>query len=301
VVVLPRPDLTITKTHIGNFTPGQVGATYTITVSNIGGGATVGTVTVVDTLPAGLTATNITGTGWACTLNTLTCTRADVLNAGASYPAITLTVNVAANVGGTVTNSVTVSGGGELNTANDTASDPTHTGLAALQITTQGSNLTVVAGSTVSTDLTVDAASGSGTITLTCSGLPKGASCSFNPSSESQVTATVTMTISTTLSASLQPWGNNKSIPVYAVLLPFLGLAGLTFRGKKGKAARLRPALLLGGLVMLLSLVSCGGGGNLRSNGTPAGTFPFSVTASSATASASTTMNLTVISPSPQH
>jgi hypothetical protein len=260
----------------------------------------VGTVTVVDTLPAGLTATNIAGTGWACVLNTLTCTRADVLNAGASYPAITLTVNVAANVGGTVTNTATVSGGGELNTANDTASDPTHTGLGALQITPQGGNLTVVAGSTVSTDLTVDAASGSGTITFSCSGLPKGATCSFNPSSESQITATVTMTISTSVgSASLQPLGN-RTTPIYAVLLPFLGMAGLSLRGKRGKAARLRLALLLGGLVMLLSLASCGGG-NIRSNGTPAGTFPFSVTANSASASASATLNLTVVSPAPQH
>ncbi len=302
VVVLARPDLTITKTHVGNFTPGQVGATYTITVSNVGGGATVGTVTVVDTLPAGLTATAISGTGWACTLNILTCTRADVLNAGASYPAITLTVNVAANVGGTVTNTATVSGGGELNTANDSASDPTHAGLGALQITGQGSSLTVVAGSSTSMDFTVDAASGSGLISFACSGLPVGATCSFNPASENQVTATVTMTIATTLgSASLQPL-DNRTTPIYAVLLPLLGLAGLGLRGKKGKSARLRLALLLGGLVMLLSLVSCGGsGGGFRKNGTPAGTFPFTVTASSASASASTTLNLTVLSPAPQH
>ena len=33
------PDLTITKTHTGNFTQGQTGATYTITVSNSGGAA----------------------------------------------------------------------------------------------------------------------------------------------------------------------------------------------------------------------------------------------------------------------
>jgi len=301
VVVLPRPDLTITKTHAGNFTPGQVGATYTITVSNVGAGATVGTVTVVDTLPAGLTATNIAGTGWACTLGTLTCTRADVLNAGASYPAITLTVNVASNVGGTVTNTVTVSGGGELNTANDTASDPTHTGSAALQITANGNNLTVVAGSSTSLDFTVDAASGLGTITFSCSGLPVGATCSFNPASESQVTATVTMTVSTTAgSAAFQPLGNHGNTPFYAVLLPFLGLAGLTLRGKKGKATRLRLAMLLAGLMMLFSLVSCGGRGSVQ-NGTPAGTFPFSVTASSATTSASATMNLTVLSAGPQH
>ena len=34
----PGPDLTIAKTHIGNFTQSQIGATYTITVSNVGPG-----------------------------------------------------------------------------------------------------------------------------------------------------------------------------------------------------------------------------------------------------------------------
>ena len=32
------PDLTISKSHSGNFTQGQIGATYTITVSNGGTG-----------------------------------------------------------------------------------------------------------------------------------------------------------------------------------------------------------------------------------------------------------------------
>ena len=45
------PDLTITKTHTGNFSRNQTGATYTITVSNVGFGPTSGTVTVTDTLP----------------------------------------------------------------------------------------------------------------------------------------------------------------------------------------------------------------------------------------------------------
>ena len=118
-------DLTITKTHGGNFAQGQIGATYTITVANAGPGPTTGTVTVVDALPASLTATGLSGAGWTCTLATLTCTRSDVLANGASYPALTLTVNVAANAPASVTNTATVSGGGELNTANDTATDPT--------------------------------------------------------------------------------------------------------------------------------------------------------------------------------
>ncbi|MFO1306489.1 MAG: DUF11 domain-containing protein [Burkholderiales bacterium] len=126
ITVPPPPDLTIVKTHVGNFAQGQVGATYTITVSNAGGGPTDGSgVTVTDTLPAGLTATAMTGTGWTCVLGTLTCTRSDVLAAGGSYPAITLTVNVAANAPALVTNTVTVSGGGDTNAANNTATNPT--------------------------------------------------------------------------------------------------------------------------------------------------------------------------------
>src|SRR5579871_2223046 len=89
------PDLIITKSHVGNFTQGDTGDNYILSVSNIGPGPTVGMVTATDTLPAGLTATAIGGTGWSCTLATLSCTRSDVLASGASYPVITVTVNVA--------------------------------------------------------------------------------------------------------------------------------------------------------------------------------------------------------------
>lgn len=119
------PDLTLTKTHSGNFTQGQTGAIYSITVSNSGNGPTSGTVTVTDTLPSGLTATAMSGTGWSCTLGTATCTRSDALAASSSYPVITLTVNVAGNATASLTNTAVVSGGGESNTTNDTASDST--------------------------------------------------------------------------------------------------------------------------------------------------------------------------------
>ncbi len=115
------PTLTITKSHTGNFSRGQIGATYTITVGNLGALATTGTVTVTDTLPAGLTATAIAGTGWTCTLGTLSCQRSNALAGDSSYPAIMLTVNVAINALPSVTNSATASGGGDPNphTAND--------------------------------------------------------------------------------------------------------------------------------------------------------------------------------------
>jgi uncharacterized repeat protein (TIGR01451 family) len=128
IVPPPVPDLTITKSHVGprngNFFQGETGATYTITVSNIGSLATSGTVSVVDTPPAGqLTATAISGTGWTCALATLTCTRSDALAVNASYPSITLTVNVAIDAPPTLTNTATVSGGGETNTLNDVVGD----------------------------------------------------------------------------------------------------------------------------------------------------------------------------------
>ena len=117
-------DLTVSKSHAGNFFQGQLGAIYNVVVTNAGNISTSGTSTLVDTLPAGLTATAIAGAGWTCTLATLTCTSAAVVAAGASFPAITVTVNVAPNAPATLTNLVTVSGGGEVNTTNNTASDP---------------------------------------------------------------------------------------------------------------------------------------------------------------------------------
>src|SRR4029077_7135596 len=65
--------------------------------------------------------------GWtvATSGQTITATRADVLGASSSYPPLIVTVSVANNAPGSVTNTATVAGGGELNSANDSASDPT--------------------------------------------------------------------------------------------------------------------------------------------------------------------------------
>lgn len=118
-------DLAILKSHTGGFAQGDTGRTYTIVVTNVGSLATTGTVSVVDVLPSGLTATAMTGPGWSTTLGTLTATRADTLATNAAYPAITLTVNVASNAPPSVTNTVAVATGGDTNTVNNTASDVT--------------------------------------------------------------------------------------------------------------------------------------------------------------------------------
>ena len=92
--VINPPNLTIAKSHTGNFTVGVNGA-YTITVSNAAGsGPTTGTITVTDTLPTGLTYVSGTGTGWSCSAvgQAVTCTTAGPLAGGASSNPITLTV-----------------------------------------------------------------------------------------------------------------------------------------------------------------------------------------------------------------
>ena len=105
--------LDVSFSHTGTFTQGGSGYTCTIVVTNLGTLASTGSVSVVNTLPPGLTATAITGIGWITNLSTLTCTRTNSLVPGAGYPPIIITVNVASNALAIVTNIVIVSGGGD--------------------------------------------------------------------------------------------------------------------------------------------------------------------------------------------
>jgi uncharacterized repeat protein (TIGR01451 family) len=117
VIPVAQPSLTIAKRHADTFARGEDGV-YTITVGNVtaAGPSNATTVTVHDILPAGLRADRITGRGWHCILATLTCTRSDVLPAGHSYPPITLKVDVSCNARARVTNTATVTGGGDTTT-----------------------------------------------------------------------------------------------------------------------------------------------------------------------------------------
>lgn len=123
--VAQKPDLRVAISHEGTFHAGGTGR-YTVVVSNTGYQPTDGSeVKVTLTVPAGLTAVALGGTGWTCATSTLTCTRSDVLAAGGDYPPIALFVDIAAGAPASVTTSAAVSGGGEVATGNDTASDAT--------------------------------------------------------------------------------------------------------------------------------------------------------------------------------
>jgi uncharacterized repeat protein (TIGR01451 family) len=120
-----QPDVTVVKSHSGNFSQGQTAAQYTIVVSNIGSASTTGPVSVTDSLPGGLVASALVGSGWTCNLGTLTCTRSDALPAGSSYPAITLTVSVDSNAPASVINIANVTGGGDTTPTNNSSPNST--------------------------------------------------------------------------------------------------------------------------------------------------------------------------------
>jgi exo-1,4-beta-D-glucosaminidase len=126
------PVLSVSSRHAGSFRQGDTTDAYRLTVSDAAGaGPVAGTVTVADVLPPGLTPVEMTGDGWTCSLAPVTlpptstrhappntyepqpaCRRSGPLAAGSAYPPITLRVAVADNTQPSVTNTVSVTGGG---------------------------------------------------------------------------------------------------------------------------------------------------------------------------------------------
>lgn len=146
------PDVTLGKSHVGNFTRGLT-ASYTIPVSNVSlYGPTKAAVLVNDTLPAGLIPTSASGTGWTCSVasQTVSCVNSTVLAGNSSYPSITVNANVAQTAAATVTNTALVSGGGEINLANDSATDIANVVSSAdLSVTNSASPNPVAASSNI--------------------------------------------------------------------------------------------------------------------------------------------------------
>ena len=148
------------------------------------------------------------------------------------------------------------------------------------------STLTLAAGQSGTMQFTLGSAGTlSALVTFSCQGLPTGAQCIFSPSSVSPtgLPATVTVTITTTRFGIVgrngfpSPWA-------FALVLPAVCL--LPFASRRAKRRWLWIAL---GILLLLTLVlgvGCGGSSssgitNAAQSTTP-GTYPVTVTASSA-------------------
>jgi hypothetical protein len=129
-----------------------------------------------------------------------------------------------------------------------------------------------------------------GSVSISCTGLPTGASCSvangsitnLNTGPQSRAVV-VNTTVRTTTTTELRKHGL-----VYAVWFPVSGLAflGLGAGGTMSRKRRVALGLLIGSFFVLVFLqAGCGSSssGTTTTSGTPAGTYTFTVTASSGT------------------
>jgi uncharacterized repeat protein (TIGR01451 family) len=303
--IIGLADLALFSNHLGDFVAGQSGV-YSLIVNNFGQGPSTGTVTVVETLPSGFTATAMTGPGWSCTLSTVTCTRGDSVSPAGTFPAISVTVSLASTLNeGIVTNMANVSGGGEINTSNDTAFDQTEV-LVPLSFPGATTSVTVVAGHSATYGILVSAGA-TGSITFGCSGLPAGAACQFgvnplivNTPALLIVNLIVTTTAPSASRVSRTTAKSETPLPFHSGVLFLVGIGGIIMAGRCRKGGSLHRAARFGGLAILLLVMGCGGGGGGTPPvpkvpvSTPGGNYSITVTATNGSLQASKTVFLVV-------
>ena len=174
----------------------------------------------------------------------------------------------------------------------------------AFTIAAAASTATVRAGQSTTIPLTIapsDANGFAGSVALTVSGLPVGATATLsqNPVTPGANATVVTMTIATTartsaLAASTRGSGET---PRWAFPFVFAVIATTRLTRRRARRARATKALCNAGPLILLTLACGGGAGDSTtppSGGTPAGTSQITVSAVSGTLSQRVTLTLTV-------
>jgi hypothetical protein len=195
----------------------------------------------------------------------------------------------------TSTQTITVSYSGDTNTQASSTSISQVVN-AAFNTAPGGSGsttLTVKAGQMVSAPINITGAAGfSGAVTFACSGLPANAACSFSPAT---ITVSGTPAVSTLLSV------NSATTTTASLLRPGLGAYGLAFAGLllfwPARRSRHRTwALLLCAIAFaMLGLNGCSNSsGPAPAAQTAAGSYNFTVTASSGNLQAKTAYTLVV-------
>lgn len=118
------PDVVVQKT--GSALIRGQDSVFTLVPRNIGLQTTSGNVTVLDTLPTGLTYVSATGTGWTCAgtvgSQSVSCTRTIPIASNTTAPSILVTARTAQDAPDSLTNTATISGGGDSAAANNTSS-----------------------------------------------------------------------------------------------------------------------------------------------------------------------------------
>jgi Bacterial Ig-like domain (group 3) len=182
----------------------------------------------------------------------------------------------------TGTQAITVSYSGDANTQASSTSFSQVVNAAFTLAPDSGSNttLTVTAGQTVSAPINVTGVAGfSGQVTFACSGLPANTSCSFSPATINLSGTPAVPTLLTVNTAAGQP-SSQVSSGLGAYGVAFAGLILLWPIRRRGN--RTRGMLILVITLAAFGLNGCSGGsGPSPAAETAAGTYNFTVTASS--------------------
>lgn len=121
----PTSDLSISKTHIGDFYLNNPGD-FTLSVTNNGPSITAGITTVTDTLPPNIDFVSAIGSNWNCSFvaPTVTCTTAQAVGDGVSFPPIILKVIPRAGSDPQFSNTANVTTSNfDLNLSNNSSTD----------------------------------------------------------------------------------------------------------------------------------------------------------------------------------
>ena len=214
--------------------------------------------------------------------------------------------------GGTTVGNTTSVSGGDTDTVYFTAglageahglfaaisNDSTTAGAPSFGLSAATGALTVTNGSSVQTNISVAPTYNfTGMVSLSCAGLPAGATCSFSPaqiSASATAPGFATLTIQTSKSmAFLQPTKVGLAGVTTALLLPFAAVL-VFYRRRSSALTGLLRLFVLWGITFATFGTFMGCGGGSASPSTPAGTGSVVVTGTSGSISQSTTITLTV-------
>jgi uncharacterized repeat protein (TIGR01451 family) len=287
--------------------PSQVGVgnqvTFKYTITNTGD--PVSGVTFTDNLPSSTLATFVSATtaggsaGNGCSApvgSTVQCNLGTIEAAAVPTVTVILTPITAPTMLG---NSAQVSANGIGTTS---VSAPSAT-VNDFQITVAPPTANVTAGMPATYTVTVTPTPGAipNTISLSCSSsLPTGATCTF-PNGASipdlnngPVTRELVINTTARVTTPASLW--KRGGPVYAIWFPISGLAllGVGFGGKS-KKHRLLALLLAGFIGLIVFQAACSSSKSTNiTTGTPAGTYPLTITSTSGSASRTFPISLTV-------
>jgi hypothetical protein len=190
-------------------------------------------------------------------------------------------------------------GGGSTGSTGGT----TTVGSKTLSLSASPAQASMSRGQSAQFQLTVSESGAADAVALSCGTLPAGMSCAFTPSTLTPGAGGAAVTLTVTTSASMgalhPPSSPRRGMPMYALWMSGLGVAGLVTLPEVVR--RNRRALLLATLLGFAMLqLACGGGGGsqlqptVKTQSATASTYTVTVNATSGAAVSSTNLTLTV-------